>query len=405
MRSSSAHDARVPDKLAAMTRASWTVLALLTTACATTTGSDDAGSDARSTAPDAGGDTSGSDAGRDAGSDGGLDAATPPARTFVYVGLTSGDLLTLDPATLTEVSRTRTGDFPSFVAASADGAHLYVVNETANEVVSLDVSVAGVTTVTGRQPAPGGPTHVAIDHAERHVFVASYGSGHVHVYTLDAAGAITTPASTDDTTCAHNAHEAVISDDDALLYVPCLGDDAVQVRHVAATGALSAASTFHTAVGAGPRHLAFSRDRRFAYVLDELGSTLDVASVAASGALTSVQTITTLPAGFTGTNACAEVLVSEDDTHVYASNRGHDSVAVFSRDATTGRVTLLEHEPTGGMHPRSMTLSPGGARLLVADRDSSVLVVLDVAADGRLSPSRSLPQPGRPYFVGEFPAP
>jgi 6-phosphogluconolactonase len=348
-------------------------------------------------------DASGSE---DVGLDASEDAAAPPVRTFVYVGLTSGDLVTLDGATLDELSRTATGDFPSFVAGSADGRHLYVVHESADEVASVDVAPNGTTTVTARQSASGGPTHVALDHAGRAVFVASYGSGHVHAYRIDALGALSSPASVDDTTCAHNAHEVVLDAADAFLYVPCLGDDAVVVRTLAADGTLAPASVAHTAVGAGPRHLVLSSDGRFAYVLDELGSTLDVFSVdAGSGALAPLQTTTTLPAGFSGTNACAEILLGSAERFVYATNRGHDSVAVFSRDAASGRVTLVEHVSSGGMHPRSMALTRDGARLLVADRDSDVLAVLDVASDGTLTPARSLAMPGHPYFVGVVVAP
>ncbi len=370
-------------------------------ACSTPAASDDAARDARSLL-----DAVDARASLDVGADTGIDAAPAPVHTFVFVGLMSGELVTLDGDTLVELSRTATGDFPSFVAASADGAHLYIVHESANEVASADVASDGTTTVTGRQPALGGPAHVAIDHAGRHVFVASYGSGHTYVFGIDASGALSAPHLTDDVTCAHNAHQAVPNASDTRLYVPCLGDDAIVVRRIGASGSLSADTAAHTAAGAGPRHLAFSHDERFAYVLDELGSTLDVFSVdATSGALTSLETTTTLPAGFTGTNACAEVLVSADDRFVYASNRGDDSIAVFSRAPTTGRVALVEHEPAGGMHPRSMTLTRDGAHLYVADRDSDLIQVLDVASDGTLSPARTVAVAGRPYFIGEFLAP
>ncbi len=385
----------------------WLVVPILLAACATTGAGVDGGRDAGAAQDGARArDTSGSDdatpsdaAGAEAGADAGL-----PTRTFVYVGLATGDLVTLDGATLRELARARTGDFPSFVAASADGAHLYVVHESADEVASIDVARDGTTTVTERQPALGGPTHVALDPAGQHVFVASYGSGRVSVYALDGSGALSRPASSDAVTCAH-AHQVVPSAAGDVLYVPCLGDDTVVVRRIGAGGLLTPASVASTAAGAGPRHLALSRDGRFAYVIDELGSAIDVFAVGVDGALASVETVPTLPTGFTGTNACAEVLVSRDDRFVYGSNRGHESVVVFARDPSSGRLTLVEHEPAGGMHPRSMALSRDGAHLYVADRDSDVLVVLDVASDGRLSLARTLRVAGRPYFVGEFLAP
>ncbi len=335
-----------------------------------------------------------------------LDARAPdastPRRTFVYVGLASGDLVTLDGETLTELSRTRTGDFPSFVAATADGAHLFVVHEGANELATVDVASDGTTTVSARRPAPGGPTHVALDPSETHVLVASYGDGHVYGYGV-SRGAFTA-GPTDNAVCGAHAHQAVFDASGSIALVPCLGDDAVRTLAHGSGESWSETSHASTAPGAGPRHLALSPDGRFAYVLDELSGTLDVFSVAGGGVLSSVQTISTLPDGFSGTNACAEVLLSPDGAHVYASNRGHDSIAVFARDAATGRVTLVEREPVGGQHPRSMTLAHGGAQLYVAARDSDLVAVFDVAADGSLSPVRTLSIPGHPFFIGEFPA-
>lgn len=329
--------------------------------------------------------------------------ASTPRRTFVYVGLTSGDLVTLDGDTLAERSRTRTGNFPSFVAATADGAHLFVVHEGANELAAVDVSPDGTTTVGARRSAPGGPTHVALDPSESHVLVASYGDGHVYGYGV-SSGALTA-GPTDNAVCGSHAHQVVFDATGAFALVPCLGDDAVRTLAHGTGEAWTETSHASTARGAGPRHVALSAEGRFAYVLDELGSTLDVFSVASGGALSPVQTISTLPGGFSGTNACAEVLLSPDGAHVYASNRGHDSVAVFARDATTGRVTLVEREPVGGQHPRSMTLARGGTQLYVAARDSDLVAIFDVAADGSLTPVRTLSMPGHPYFIGEFAAP
>jgi len=346
--------------------------------------------------------------GRDAGDTGSEDTrhdASVAVRTFVYVGLTTGDLVTLDGATLGEVARTHTGNFPSFIASSADGAHLYVVHESGNELASIDVAHDGRTSVTSRRSALGGPTFVAIDHAGRHVFTASYGSGQVYAFGIAADGTLAaTPTST--AVVGTHAHQSVPNASDTFLYVPCLGDDRVVVEHIGVDGSLTPASSTNVATGAGPRHLALTADGHFAYLIDETGSTLDVLSVdATTGALTDVQTVSTLPAGFTGTNACAEVLVSADQRFVYGSNRGHDSVVVFARDATSGRLTLVEHEPVGGMHPRSMTLSRDAAHLYVAARDSDLIAVFDVGVDGRLTAARTLPMPGHPYFIGEMPAP
>jgi 6-phosphogluconolactonase len=351
----------------------------------------------------AGGDSGAIDGSIDTGADAPLTPdASMPQRSFVYVGLASGDLVTLDGATLDELSRTRTGDFPSFLAASPDGSHLYVIHESADELASVAVASDGTTTVLDRQPASGGPTHVSIDHGARWVFTASYGSGEVHVFPITAAGSI--GASVFTGAAGANAHMILADHDDAFVYVPCLGIDSVVGYALdASTGQLSGR---HASMGGGDgaRHIALSPDGAHAYVLNELSGEIDVFEVQGGGALRSLSTVSALPAGFTGTNASAEILLTRDGRFLYASNRGPDLVAVF---AVSGDVlTLVEHEPSGGGHPRSMGLSLDERTLLVANRDSDNVTVFDVdPSTGALTSSRTLAFPGRPFFVGAFVAP
>ncbi len=367
-------------------------------------GADAAGVDAGGVRPDA---RAGADAAvTDAAA--GLDAGEPPAdagpprRTFVYVGLASGDLVTLDGATLAEVARTRTGNFPSFVTASPDGTHLYAVHESANEVVAIAVSADGTTRVVSRQSAPGGPTHVSIDRGARFVFTASYGSGEVGVYPIAADGTVGARAFGE--IAGSHAHAIVADAASAYVYVPCLGIDRVVGYTLdTTTGRLTRVGESMGA-GDGPRHLALSPDGARAYVIDELSSEIDVFDVLGTGLLTRLSTVSTLPAGFTGANSGAEILATSDGRHVYASNRGHDSVAVLATGGDT--LTLVEHEPSGGGHPRSMALSVDERRLLVANRDSNNVTVLDVdAVTGALAFVRTLAVDAQPYFVGELLAP
>ena len=125
--------------------------------------------------------------------------------------------------------------------------------------------------------------------------------------------------------------------------------------------------------GAGPRHFAFSPDGQTAYVINELNSTLDV--FAYDGAMFARrQTVSSLPAGFAGTNSCAQVLVAPDGRFVYGSNRGHDSIAIWTVDAE-GIVGDVRVVASGGACPRNFALSPDGRWLIAANQDSNNLVV------------------------------
>jgi len=328
--------------------------------------------------------------------------AGAPRRTFVYVGLSNGNLLTLDGNTLEELSRTDTGNFPEFVTATADGAHLYAVQGSDNEVIALSVATDGTTRVVSRQAAPGGPTHLSIDHEARFVFTASYGSGEIGVYPIAADGMLGARVFTE--IAGRNAHAIVV---DALaehVYVPCLGIDRV-VGYTLDTSSGQLTRVGESAGnGDGPRHMALSPDGSRAYLVDELSSEIDIFDVLGTGRLTRLSTVPTLPATFTGANTGAEILITRDGRHVYSSNRGHDSVAVFA--TTADSLTLVEHEPTDGEHPRSMGLSVDDRRLYVANRDSENIAIFGVDADsGALTYVRTLTVDAQPYFVGDFVAP
>ena len=115
------------------------------------------------------------------------------------------------------------------------------------------------------------------------------------------------------------------------------------------------------APGSGPRHFAFHPTGRFAYVINELASTITAFWYdAENGSLSTVQTISTLPKDFKGENTTAEIVVHPSGKYVYGSNRGHDSIAMFSVDAATGRLTAMGHEPTQGHTPRNFSIDPTG---------------------------------------------
>jgi 6-phosphogluconolactonase len=133
--------------------------------------------------------------------------------------------------------------------------------------------------------------------------------------------------------------------------------------------------TFDLVPGAGPRHLAFHPRKPWIYVVNELSASV---SLLKKGPETEnykiTQTLSTLPRGFAEDNTCADIHISSDGKFLYASNRGHNSIAVYSVDYETGELKLLAHEPTRGKTPRNFSLSPGDRFLLVANQTTNTLV-------------------------------
>ena len=134
--------------------------------------------------------------------------------------------------------------------------------------------------------------------------------------------------------------------------------------------------------GTGPRHIAFHPHRPFTYVISELQSTVTVfQAVERWVTFEAVQTISTLPDDFRGQNLGAEIKVAPSGRFVYASNRGHDSLAIYAADQETGKLSLVGHESTRGTGPRDFAIDPSGALLLVANQDTDTVVTFWIDPD------------------------
>jgi 6-phosphogluconolactonase len=156
--------------------------------------------------------------------------------------------------------------------------------------------------------------------------------------------------------------------------------------------------------GSGPRHLAFRPDGKFAYVINELNSTITAFSYAdAHGVLKVLQTVSTLPKDFSGNNDAAEIHVHPDGKFLFASNRGHDSIAVFSIAQDTGRLNPAGDFSTQGKTPRNFEIDPSGSRLFVANQDTGTIVIFRIdQKTGGLTPTGkvlNVPSPVSLRFV------
>jgi 6-phosphogluconolactonase len=252
-----------------------------------------------------------------------------------------------------------------------------------------------------RQGGTGAHTaHLAVDPSGRMIVASSYTGGQVASFPLEGDGSLGSRVSWIHPTGAlgpnqarQNAphpHSTTFSPDGRHAYVCDLGLDRIFVYRVdamAATLTPEKPASIATVPGAGPRHGAFSPDGKFLYVVNELNAT--VATYACdpeNGTLTAVSSAPTLPAEFHGENSGAEIALHPNGRFVYASNRGHDSIAVFARNAETGDLTRIEITPCGGRHPRHFALSPDGSWLICANRDSDNLVVFRIdPATGKLT--------------------
>ena len=300
---------------------------------------------------------------------------------------------------------------PTFLTGRPDGRVLYALGEgpepggkTGGGVAAFAFDAAsGRLALLNRRGTGGGgsTTMLATDATGRMLVTVSYGAGYVASFPLAADGRLGECASL----LVHagplgpnktrqdkpHPHSVTISPDNRFALVADLGLDRVLIYRLdLATGRLTShdPAFIATPPGTGPRHTKFSRDGHFFYILNEIDGSISVCAYdAARGTGMPIQHISTLPAGFkvADPDRAAEIRVHPNGRFVYASNRGHDSLAVFAVQAD-GTLQLIELTPCGGKHPRNFALSPDGNWLVCANQNSSNLVVFKVdPVTGRLT--------------------
>ncbi len=282
----------------------------------------------------------------------------------------------------------------SFLAKSADGRFLYAVSESkAGGLHAFAIGADGqLTQLNQASSEGGGPCDIALSPDGKLVAAANYGGGSAIVYRVRADGALGERAGFFQHTHATNvfpgrqkaahAHGVTWTPDGKVLLVPDLGGDRVYLYAADEAGAMAvnaAQAWLEMPAGAGPRHAQFSPDGRHLYVVNELGNTVSVAGYdAAAGTFTIIETVRTLPPeGFAGATKTAEIVVHPAGHTVYASNRGFDTLAVFARDAASGRLTAKGHVPVPA-HPRHFALSPDARWLISAGMDANRVAVFAV---------------------------
>jgi 6-phosphogluconolactonase len=313
---------------------------------------------------------------------------------------------------------------PSFLTVDRSRKFLYAVNEGHDykgensggvTAFAIDNHKTGKLTELNEVSSHGAdPCYISFDRTGKFVLVANYSGGNVAVFPLAADGRIGEASSVvkdsgtlgpiKDRQEAPHAHWIEASARNRFAYVSDLGLDRVLIyKFDAIKGTLSpgdapanvpgstqnaAGSTgskdtkdFFSATlapGTGPRHVAFSGDGKSMYVLGELDSTVTVFANDAKETFRSIQKISALPAGFSGPNSAAEIAIHPSGKFLYSSNRGDDSIAVFTIDGATGKLTFLQRVSSGGKAPRHFAIDPTGTRLFAANQDSGNIVEFNI---------------------------
>jgi 6-phosphogluconolactonase len=301
---------------------------------------------------------------------------------------------------------------PSWVAVHPNGKFLYAANEAGkNSMVSafaLDAQ-SGKLTLLNQVPALGeDPCYLSFDKTGKYLFVANYTSGNVVVFPIGTDGKLgaATANVRDEGKLGPNkerqdgphAHWVGASKGNHFVYVADLGLDKVLVYKFDATkGSLAPADAAETTPGTGPRHLAFSSDGKFLYVLGELQSTVTVFSNDTE-TFRLLQTAPMLPTGFSGRNDASEIEIHPNGKFLYSANRGQDTIVVYriggdwskNGDLTfaPGALAQAAYVPTGGKEPRHFAIDPAGNFLLAEDQLSDKIVTFRIdPKTGALTPT------------------
>ncbi len=314
--------------------------------------------------------------------------------------------LTMDAETgaLSEPVLVAKADNPSYLAIHPTGRFLYAVAEISEHegratglLSAYTLETDGTLTLLNEVETRGAhPCHVSLDSRGRYALVANYSGGSVAVFSITDDGRLH-PASgfaQHEGTSVHperqqapHAHSIFLDAAEQHAYVADLGLDKILIYAFdETTGAIQEQAQASVVPGGGARHFTFHPKKPFAYTNHEITSSVTGFDVeTTTGALHPIQTISTLPSDFDGSNSTAQILTSRDGRFLYVSNRGHDSIALFAINQEEGALTAMGHQSTMGKTPRNFNIDPSGRFLVAANQRSDTLVVFRIHPEtGRL---------------------
>jgi 6-phosphogluconolactonase len=283
---------------------------------------------------------------------------------------------------------------PSFLALTSDGKFLLAVHETKEAggnnmgyIETFAVSKDDIHLSSLGKVSSGGahPCYVSVNQ-HGNVLAANYTGGSVALFRLDESGKLSEALDIQQhygsgpnkaRQSEPHVHSAFFEPGSDRVFVPDLGIDQVSVYQINNTGTKLLKGPFpgiNIAPGSGPRHLAFHPEMKIVYVVNELASAVSVIALNKDGSFTTLETVSAIPVGYDKPNTCADIHISKDGLFLYASNRGLNSIAIFSVDPKTGKIVQIGQESVRGETPRNFTLSPDGKYLLVANQNSQDIV-------------------------------
>jgi 6-phosphogluconolactonase len=289
-------------------------------------------------------------------------------------------------------------DSPGFLALDPQGRVLYSICRLPNgeggvAAFAIEDDEQSLRLLNTQPTGDGEACHLAVDPSARCLFTAQYGTGSVCVFPLAADGTIARRSahvrhtgSGPNRARQEGPHPHWVGTDRAnrFLFVPDLGADQIVIyRTDLAAGRIEPHGAGRCPAGAGPRHMKFHPNGRFAYVINEMQLSVTAFEYdAETGTLAAIQTISTLPEKLReGANSGSEIRIHPSGQFLYAANRGHDSIAAFEIDPDSGRLAFIEREAVRGSHPRNFNIDPSGKWLLAAGRDSNTISLFRIDAE------------------------
>ena len=301
-------------------------------------------------------------------------------------------------------------DNPSFLSMDASNQYLIAVNEVSEingnpggsvSSFKIDPENGRLTFINMQSTLGESPCHITIDRTGKFILIANYSGGNIIVFPIlqdcmigknvefiQHKGKSIIPDRQENP----HPHSIILSPDNRYAFVPDLGLDKILIyRFDQKTGKLRSSDIPYISLkpGAGPRHFTFSQDGKFAYVINELDSTVTAFRYYPDkGKLKEIQTITTLPGDFTGTSYCADIHIHPNNLFLYGSNRGHNSISTFSIDPSKGKLKLKGFTETLGDFPRNFAIDPSGQYLLAANQRSDNIFSFRIKPEtGELTPT------------------
>lgn len=334
--------------------------------------------------------------------------STAVSNDVVYVSLDAEQSIALygldaDRGDLRFIKKMDVGGQPGSLAVDPSHKYLYAAIRSTTSISSFRIDArTGDLTLINTIRAAGNPVYVGTDKTSKFLLTAYSADSKAAIYSIRADGGLQASA-VQVLATEQNAHAIQTDPSNRFLFIPCrTGETIHQFKFNSVNGTLTPNTPDRTLTPpmTGPRHLAFHPSLDFVYFANEFGSSVTAYRLNKSdGSLSGLQTLSSLPADFAGTNTGADIHITQDGRFLYASNRGHESIAAFSLDAASGRMTFIGVFPTEKT-PRSFSLDPGGRFLYAAGQGSGRIAAYRIGQDrGELTPLATYDAGRNPVWI------